>query len=109
MGTITLIANQPPEIVMLPTVTICGNDGTLIVDEALVDSGASNYLTGASFSITAGSLTSPMTLDATNGNLTGTPPIGTYSDNPLKMTATTVAGTDESTNFTIQYDETVCP
>lgn len=108
VGTITLIPNSPPQIVMLPTVTICGNDGSLTVNEPLVD-GNSQYMTGATYLLTAGSLTSLMTINATNGNLNGTPTAGTYSDNLLKITATTAAGSDESLEFTIQYSAAACP
>lgn len=109
VGFIELIPNIAPNIVMLPTQTICGNNGTKDFNEPLVDFVSTTYVTGASYSLTAGSLPTGLSINPANGNLIGTTTAGNYTVNPLKMTATTVAGVDESTNFSIQINQAACP
>jgi hypothetical protein len=109
VGFIELIPNVPPNLVMLSTQTICGNDGTKNFNEPLVNFVSSTYVTGAAYSLTAGTLPAGLTIDSTNGNLIGTTTAATTTVNPLKMTATTAAGVDESNNFSIQINQAACP
>lgn len=108
VGRISLIENQLPQIVMLSNVTICGNDGTLQINEPLVDMANSLYMTGATYALTQGSLPSGLIINSTTGNLQGTPAAGNYNMNNLKMTATTMVGSDQSNNFSITIQQSIC-
>lgn len=110
VGSITLIPNVAPNIVMLPTQTICGNNGNKTFNEPLVDFTATTYVTGAVYTLTAGDLPAGLSINPTNGNLVGTTTqAGSYSVNLLRMTATTVVDATESNNFSIQLSSTACP
>lgn len=109
LGFIELIPNVAPNIVMLSTQTICGNDGMKNFDEPLVDFVSTTNVTGAVYTLTAGSLPSGLSIDSTNGNLVGTTAAGDFTVTPLRITATTVAGADESSDFTIQINQAACP
>ncbi len=109
VGFIELIPNVAPNLVMLSTQTVCGNDGTKNFNTPLVNFVSTTYVTGAVYTLTAGTLPSGLSIDTTNGNLVGTTAAGNYTVNPLKMTATTVAGANESSNFQIQINQAACP
>ncbi len=114
LGTITQVENQPPIIIMLSGVEVCGNDGELPVSEPLVDESLSTYLVGATFTLTQGTLPdSGLTIDANTGYLTGTTTIsgaGGANDSAtnLQMTATTLVGSDQSAVFSFDIRASVC-
>lgn len=109
VGFIALIPDVPPDLVMLPTQSICGNDGSKNFNEPLVDFVSTTNVMGAVYQLTAGSLPAGLSINSTNGNLVGTSAAGNFTATPLVMTATTVAGADDSATFTIQINQAACP
>ena len=109
VGKITLIENQPPNIIMLSGISICGNFESISINEPLVDMGSSTYMTGATYALTQGTLPAGLSINSANGNLIGTPATGDHNINGLKMTATTLAGSDESGVFSVSITDDACP
>ena len=109
VGTIELIPNSPPNIVIIQPMNICGNGGSRTYNDTLVDP-SSTYLAGATYTLTKGTLPTGLGIDSSTGNLIGTLTAGDFSATSLAITATTVAGSTESSLFDINiYQATPCP
>ena len=107
VGVIELVPDVAPDLQITQPLSVCGNDGSLQFDMGLVDP-ASSYLTGAEYVLTSGSLPDGLAIDTKSGKLKGNVAVGDYFIGPLVLTATTVAGSDESDPFYISIEKSPC-
>jgi hypothetical protein len=109
VGFIELIPDVPPNVVIIQPVDICGNNGSLSLDEPLIKFPDTTNVTGASYTLTQGTLPSGLSIKSSNGNLIGTATAGDHLITNLAITANTAAGSDESALFDVTLDDAVCP
>lgn len=108
VGFIELIENVPPSVVIIQPVNICGNTGSLSLNEPLIKFPDTTNITGAAYTLTQGTLPSGLSINSANGNVIGTAASGDHNIIGLAITANTAAGTDESALFDIYIDDAPC-
>ena len=95
-GVIKVIENTPPTLVTLTPVSVYDNDGSVALDEPLVDTGNSSNLDGAEFTLDASSdaLPAGLSIDSANGNLVGSTDVASTQVLSIILKATSAAGSD---------------
>ncbi len=98
VGTITLVENQMPVLVTLSPVIVYDNGGAIAIDQPLVDTEASSYLAGATYTKASGtSLPNGLSINPANGHLVGTTTLTEdFHATDIVLNATTVVGSDAS-------------
>lgn len=95
VGTIVVIENTPPTLEVYTSVTVYDNDGSVAIDEPLVDTGTSSNIEGAEYVLDSGTLPAGLNIDSSNGHLVGTINVGsTEVVSDIYLQATTAAGSD---------------